>query len=219
MGRDFPIRLPAFQPGMRIGLFGGSFDPPHEGHLMVARLALKRLKLDQVWWLVSPHNPLKPAEPWQSLAARMAKVRALADNPRFVVTDVETAIGSRYTADTLAFLVSRMPGVRLVWVMGADNMVGFHRWRDWRAIASLVPMAVIDRPESGLPAVASRAAHALARWRVPETEAAALPSMAPPAWVLLHGPLIPVSSTQLRALLRNQGNLRRLESVANQDHS
>lgn len=211
--------MPAFVPGMRIGLFGGSFDPPHEGHRMVAELALKRLKLDQVWWIVSPHNPLKSAEPWQSLAARMENVRRLADHPRFVVTDIEAHIGSRYTADTLAFLVSRMPGVRLVWVMGADNMVGFHRWRDWRAIAALIPVAVVDRPESSLPAVASPAAHALARWRLPEADAAALPDKAPPAWVLLHGPRIPVSSTMLRTRLRNQGNFGRLESVTNQDQS
>ena len=204
MGRQFQIRLPAFDPGMRIGLFGGSFDPPHEGHLMVAHLALTRLKLDQVWWIVSPHNPLKSAEPRQSLAERMESVRRLADHPRFVVTDIEAEIGSRYTADTLAYLAARMAGVRLVWVMGADNMVGFHRWRDWRGIASLLPMAVVDRPESGLLAVASPAAHALARWRVPEAAAAALPGKTPPAWVLLHGPRIPVSSTLLRALLRNQ---------------
>jgi nicotinate-nucleotide adenylyltransferase len=204
-----PIRLPAFMPGMRIGLFGGSFDPPHEGHLMVAHLALRRLKLDRVWWLVSPQNPLKAASPSHGLAARMAGVARLADHPCFVVTGIEAAIGSRYTADTLAWLKPRMSGARLVWVMGADNMVNFHRWYGWRAIARMVPIAVIDRPESSVPALVSPAAHALARSRIRERGAAHLADMAPPAWVFLHGPRIPVSST----VLRNQGRRSRLESV------
>jgi nicotinate-nucleotide adenylyltransferase len=194
---------------MRIGLFGGSFDPPHEGHLMVARLALTRLKLDQVWWLVSPQNPLKTASPSHGLAARMAGAARLADHPRFVVTDIEAAIGSRYTADTLAWLKPRMQGVRLVWVMGADNMVNFHRWHGWRAISRTVPIAVVDRPESSVSALVSPTAHALARARVRESKAAHLADMQPPAWVFLHGPRIPVSST----MLRNQRTRRRLESV------
>ena len=195
---------------MRIGLFGGSFDPPHAGHLMVAHLALRRLKLDQVWWLVSPHNPLKSASPSHSLAARIAGVRRLVDHPRFIVTDVEAAIGSRYTADTLAYLSTRMAGVRLVWIMGADNMVSFHRWRGWREIVGLAPIAVVDRPESSLPAIASPAAHAFARYRLREPAAASLARRWPPAWIFLHGPRIPVSST----ILRRQGkHHRRLESV------
>jgi nicotinate-nucleotide adenylyltransferase len=194
---------------MRIGLFGGSFDPPHEGHLMVAHLALTRLKLDQVWWLVSPQNPLKARSPSHGLAARLAGVAGLADHPRFVVTGIESEIGTRYTSDTLAWLKPRMSGVRLVWVMGADNMVNFQRWRGWRSIARLLPIAVIDRPESSVPALVSPAAHALARSQVRESEAARLADMAPPAWVFLHGPRIPISSTKLR----NQSRRSRLESV------
>lgn len=204
-----PFRLPAFAPGMRIGLFGGSFDPPHEGHLMVAHLALIRLKLDQVWWLVSPQNPLKSNSPSHGLSARLEGVAGLADHPRFVVTGVEAALSSRYTVDTLAWLKLRMSGVRLVWVMGADNMVNFHRWHGWRAIARMVPIAVVDRPESSVPALVSPAAHALAKSRVREADAARLADMEPPAWVFLHGPRIPVSST----MLRNQRRGSRLESV------
>jgi nicotinate-nucleotide adenylyltransferase len=194
---------------MRIGLFGGSFDPPHEGHLMVAELALTRLKLDQVWWLVSPQNPLKSGNPSHGLAARMAAVARLAEHPRFVVTGIEAAIGSRYTADTLVWLKRRMQGVQLVWVMGADNMVNFHRWRGWRRIARLVPIAVVDRPESSVPALVSPTAHAFVRSRVRESEASHLAEMTPPAWIFLHGPRIPVSST----ILRNQRRSSRLESV------
>jgi nicotinate-nucleotide adenylyltransferase len=194
---------------MRIGLFGGSFDPPHEGHLMVAHLALRRLRLDRVWWLVSPQNPLKSKSPSHGLAARVAGVARMADHPRFVVTGVEAQIGSRYTADTLAWLKRRMPGVRLVWIMGADNMANFHLWHGWRRIADTMPIAVVDRPESSIPALVSPAAHALARSRVWEGAAAGLAERTPPAWVFLHGPRVPVSST----LLRNQRRRRRLESV------
>jgi nicotinate-nucleotide adenylyltransferase len=194
---------------MRIGLFGGSFDPPHEGHLMVAQLALTRLKLDQIWWLVSPQNPLKARSPSHGLASRLAGVAGLADHPRFVVTGIEAEIGTRYTSDTLAWLKLRMSGVRLVWVMGADNMVNFHRWHGWRVIARTVPIAVVDRPESSGPALVSPAAHALTRWRIRENQAAELPDIAPPAWVFLHGPRIPLSST----MLRNQRRRPRLESV------
>ena len=165
-------RLPPFAPGMRIGLLGGSFNPPHEGHALVTRLALTRLRLDRVWWLVTPGNPLKSKAELAALQARVAAARELAAGPRMAVTDMEAQIGARYTYDTLAWLARRAPDVRFVWIMGADNLRQFHLWRHWRAIADLVPIVVVDRPGSTLRAMSSRAAVALAPWRVGEREAA-----------------------------------------------
>jgi nicotinate-nucleotide adenylyltransferase len=182
---------------MRIGLFGGSFDPPHAGHVAASRLALSRLRLDRLWWLVTPGNPLKPHAP-ADLDARLAAASAAAGDPRIAITGAEATFGTRYTADTLAAIVSRHPAADFVWVMGADNLAGFHRWRNWRGIAELLPMAVVDRPGSTLTALASPAARALGRHRVREAAAKALPGSAPPAWTFLHGPRIPLSSSDLR---------------------
>ncbi len=153
-------RLPPFQPGMRIGLLGGSFNPPHEGHALVTRLALTRLGLDRVWWLVTPGNPLKSPAELAALQERVEAARRLVAGPRVAVTDIEAQIGARYTYDTLAWLARRAPGVRFVWLMGADNLRQFHHWRHWRAIADLTPIAVVDRPGSTLRAMPARP-----RWR------------------------------------------------------
>jgi len=191
-------RLPPFQPGMRIGLLGGSFNPPHEGHALVTRLALTRLGLDRVWWLVTPGNPLKSQADLAALHARVEAARRLVAGPRVAVTDVEAHIGARYTYDTLAWITRRAPKVRFVWIMGADNLGQFHLWRHWRAIADLTPIAVVDRPGSTLRAMSSRAAIALGPWRAPEREAARFADLAPPAFVFLHGPRSGLSSTVLR---------------------
>lgn len=192
-------RIPPLTPGMRIGLYGGSFNPAHEAHRAASLLALKRLRLDRVWWLVTPGNPLKDNRALPPLSARLAQARAVADHPALVPTGLEAGLGTRFSFDTVAALVRRFPGVRFVWLMGADNLAAFHRWQHWREIAALVPIAIIDRPGCTFPAMASPAAQALARWRVPESEAAALPLLRPPAWVFLHGLKSPLSSTQLRA--------------------
>jgi nicotinate-nucleotide adenylyltransferase len=193
------VRLPPHGPGMRIGIFGGSFDPPHEGHLAVSLTALKVLGLDQVWWLVSPHNPLKPNAPSQDLERRIDAARALARDPRIKVTGVEAALGTKYTAETLRKLKPRLTGVDLVWMMGADNLANFHRWRDWQAIAANIPLAVFNRPGSALPALASPAARTLAGSRIAESHAGALAGIPAPAWVFLSSPHIPLSSTEIRA--------------------
>lgn len=197
------IRLPPHAPGMRIGLFGGSFNPPHEGHLHVGRMALTRLRLDRLWWLVTPGNPLKERRGLASLEERMEAARLLARHPRIAVTDVESQLGVRYTIDTLRQLRARCPGVRFVWIMGADGLANFHRWRDWKGIAQLLPIAVIDRPGLTLKSVRAPAAQFLARARIPESAAAALPARPPPAWVFLHGPRSNLSSTAIR---EKQGN-------------
>jgi nicotinate-nucleotide adenylyltransferase len=183
---------------MRIGLLGGSFNPPHEGHALVTRLALTRLRLDRVWWLVTPGNPLKSQSELAALSARVEAARRLVAGPRVAVTDIEAQIGARYTYDTLAWLTRRAPSVKFVWLMGGDNLRQFDRWRHWRAIADLTPIVVVDRPGSTLRAMSSRAAIALKRWRVPERDALALADRPPPALLFLHGPRSELSSTLLR---------------------
>jgi nicotinate-nucleotide adenylyltransferase len=169
--------LPPHPPGLRIGLYGGSFNPPHRGHLHVS-LMLAGLP---------------------SLAERMAAARALARHPRIAVTGFEAAIGARYTLDTLEYLGRHAPGARFVWLMGADNLAQFHRWRGWRRIAALMPFAVVDRPGWTLKATHAKAALALQEYRIDETDAAVLADLRPPAWVfLLHGPRSTLSSTVLR---------------------
>jgi nicotinate-nucleotide adenylyltransferase len=190
--------MPAHYPGQRIGLFGGSFNPPHAAHLSACLLAMKRLRLDRVWWLVTPGNPLKDTMALAPLAERVIAARALAHHPRIDVTGIEAEIGVRYSHDTVRYLVSHCPGVRFVWIMGADNLHTFHYWQKWRGIAGLVPIAVVDRLGPSLHATGSVAAQALSRRRVPEREAVSLLERRLPAWVLLHGLKSPLSSTALR---------------------
>lgn len=191
--------VPPHAPGMRIGLFGGTFDPPHQAHVAASMLAMKRLRLDRVWWLVTPGNPLKNTSGLAPLAERIAAARALTHHPRIDVTGLEAAIKTRFTYDTISWLIGRCPGVHFVWIMGADNLRSFHRWQKWRDIARLVPIAVVDRLGPSLYAAASPASQALSNSRLPETAAASLPGRHPPAWTFLHGLKSPLSSTALRA--------------------
>jgi nicotinate-nucleotide adenylyltransferase len=184
---------------MSIGLFGGSFDPPHWGHVAVSQEALRALRLDRVWWLVSPQNPLKPNAPSSDLPRRIAAARALVRDPRIEVTGIEAALGTTYTAETLRRLLPRLAGTNCVWMMGADNLAGFHRWRDWQAIAASLPIAVFNRPGAALRALASPAARALASFRRDPADAGLIARTPPPAWVFLPAPSIPLSSTELRA--------------------
>lgn len=184
---------------MRIGLFGGSFDPPHEGHLLVSRIALRRLKLDRLWWLVTPGNPLKDMNGRAPLEARLAACRNLARRPRIVVSGLEAEIRTRFTYDTLLYLRRRCPNVRFVWIMGADNLLDFHRWRHWREIADLAPIAVVDRPGATLDSLSAKAAKSLAPFRLAERDAARLATTRPPAFLYLHDRRLAQSSTALRA--------------------
>jgi len=192
------LELPLAFAGQRIGLMGGTFNPPHEGHALCAAIAIRRLRLDQLWWMVTPGNPLKSGDGLAPLQQRMLASQNLVSDPRIKITGFEAALGSRYTCETIRFLVRRYPGVRFVWVMGADNLAGFHRWQDWQGIAGLVPIAVVDRPGWRLKSLASPAASFLAPFRVPESRAGTLPDADPPAWSLLTGPLSRASSTALR---------------------
>lgn len=190
--------MPPSAPGMRIGLYGGSFNPAHLGHRHVTLTALRRLHLDRVWWLVTPGNPLKDRGDLAPLADRIAQAAAIADHPRIAVTGFEAAIGARYTRDTIRYLTARRPDIRFVWIMGADSLASFHRWRGFREIAARVPIAVIDRPGHTWSAPNARAAQVLQGARVPEDEAATLALRHPPAWTYLHGPRSTLSSTQIR---------------------
>ncbi|WP_232816570.1 nicotinate-nucleotide adenylyltransferase [Paracoccus zhejiangensis] len=183
---------------MRVGLLGGSFDPPHEGHVMITEEALRRFDLDRVWWLVSPGNPLKARQP-APLAERIANGRALMQDPRVTVTGIEAQIATRMTADTIARLQELYPGVHFVWLMGADNLVQFNQWDRWREIAGRVPIGVMARPGSRLAARHSVAAQVLKRWRLPEHRARELAFSDPPAWVMINVPMSSLSSTALRA--------------------
>lgn len=191
--------LPMALPGMRIGLFGGSFNPAHEGHRLVARQCLARLGLDAMWLLVSPGNPLKDHSELAPLADRVAQARALMDHPDIKVTGFEATHGFRYSFDTLSYLKKARPGTRFVWVMGADSLRRFHEWERWQDIAGLMPIAVYARPGSNLRATFSKAATALREFRIPEDEAATIADRQPPAWVYLHGMTSRQSSTAIRA--------------------
>lgn len=200
--RPEDLKVPPTVPGMTVGLFGGSFDPPHAGHVHVAETALERLGLDRLWMMVTPGNPLKRRPGLPPLAARIDAARVLIRNPRIVVTGFEEAFGSAYSWATVERLVATLPHVRFVWVMGADNLGSFHRWQHWRRIADAVPIAVVDRPGSTLAALSSPAAAALRTRRLPEHEARRLAHGRPPIWTFLHAPRSTLSSTDLR---RNAG--------------
>lgn len=183
----------------RIGILGGSFNPAHEGHRAISLAALQRLGLDEVWWLVSPQNPLKPVAGMAPFAERFAGAAAVARHPRIRVSDLEPKLGTSYTADTIAKLVRRFPHHAFVWLMGADNLAQIDRWKDWQQIFHAVPVAVFARPSYSLKALAAKAARRFARARLPEAAARSLATAEPPAWVFLHGPLSPVSATAIRA--------------------
>lgn len=189
--------------GKRIGLLGGSFNPAHAGHLELSRLAIRKLALDQVWWLVSPQNPLKSEQGMAPLQKRIADAEKIAADARISVTGIETELGTRYTADTLAALVETFPKARFVWLMGADNLVQIHKWREWSRIFHTVPVAVFARPTYSLRAEQAKAAKRFARYRIPPYKAARLVDKKLPAWVLFKRPLNPLSATQIRRQERN----------------
>jgi len=181
-------------------LLGGSFNPAHRGHLHISREALKHLDLDEVWWLVSPQNPLKPVAGMAPFAERLQQAAALASTDRRIrVTDIEARLGTTYTADTLETLRRRFSRARFVWLMGGDNLAQIPYWKGWQDIFHTVPIAVFARPPTSLKALAGRAAHRFARARVPEASARRLASLSPPAWVFFHTRLDPRSATRIRA--------------------
>jgi nicotinate-nucleotide adenylyltransferase len=192
------LRMPHAGKGMAVGLFGGSFNPPHAGHALVAEIALRRLRLDKLWWIVTPGNPLKNSNELAPLAERLRLSEAIATDPRIEVTAFEASHHVRYTADTLALVKARNPGVDFVWIMGADNLKDFHRWQRWREIVLTFPIAVVDRPGSTLSFLSSVVAKTFDYARVDEGDAPILARMEAPAWTFIHGPRSSLSSTALR---------------------
>lgn len=192
MRQGFPVAT----RGMVVGLLGGSFDPAHEGHVHITREALKRMGLDQVWWLVTPANPLKARAP-ASMAARMARAKAMMQHPRVKITALEARLGTRATIDTVTRLRALYPGVTFVWLMGADNLVQFHRWGRWRDILRSVAVGVLARPGAGVAARLSVAARAFRVHQVARGEN--LRDRAPPVWAFVNLPMTNASSTAIRA--------------------
>jgi nicotinate-nucleotide adenylyltransferase len=191
--------MPHAERGMAVGLFGGSFNPPHEGHLLVAEIALRRLGLDQLWWMVTPGNPLKSRLELAPLPERLAMSEKLVQDPRIKITAFEKTLETSYTAETLAFVKARNPHVNFVWVMGADSLKTFHLWQKWREILDTFPLAVVDRPGSTLSFLSSRMARAFGHARIDEDDAGVLWKKQAPAWTFIHGPRSALSSTALRA--------------------
>jgi nicotinate-nucleotide adenylyltransferase len=191
-------QLPPFGRGQRIGLFGGSFNPAHGGHFAVSEEALKSARLDWIWWLVSPQNPLKNPKDTGDFCHRLEIACRAARHPRFRVTAFEKAIGSRMTADTLRALQPLLTEARFVWIMGADSLASLHRWRHWRLLPKTLPLLVIDRPGWTFRALNAPAAEEFAVWRLKDHDAPLLPDMKPPAWVFLNLPLRKESSTAIR---------------------
>jgi nicotinate-nucleotide adenylyltransferase len=209
---------PASPGPRRIGLLGGSFNPAHDGHRHISLAALRRLRLDEVWWLVSPQNPLKPVEGMAEFETRLEGARSVARHPRIRVCDIERRLGTHYTCDTLRALVKRFPQLAFVWLMGADNLIEIPRWRDWTAIFHLVPIAVFDRPTYADRALAGKAARRFARYRRDSRRSRTLAGSTPPAWVFVRGTTHPGSATSIRELKAGGGRKRKGKATQGDSH-
>ena len=208
MARPFhpdDLKIQHVENGMSVGLLGGSFNPPHQGHVHLVETAIQRLQLDRVWWMVSPGNPLKDNDGLPPLSERIEASRALIDHPRVDVSGLEVSLSVHYSADLVRELIDRFPTVRFVWLMGADNLTNFHHWERWEEIVGNVPIAVIDRPGDTLASRASMVARKFAEARLDERDAVLLKNLRAPAWSFIHAPRSPLSSTQLRRARLNQG--------------
>ncbi|MEM1288726.1 MAG: nicotinate-nucleotide adenylyltransferase [Pseudomonadota bacterium] len=193
------VPLPVTASGQSIGLFGGSFDPLHDGHLLVMKRAFVSLSLDWFWWLVTPGNPLKAHQPTQGLSGRVEAIDRAVHHPRSVTLAIEQELGVRYSSDTIAMLRTMRPDARFVWIMGADNLANFHRWHDWRGIADTIPIAIVDRPGANQSCLSSMFARTYHRSQIDPSDAAMLPSLQAPAWTFIRGPLSPLSSEAIRS--------------------
>ena len=186
-------------PGTTVGLLGGSFNPPHIGHVHITEQALKAFRLHNIWWLVSPGNPLKEKCP-TSVESRVLECRKIIQNPKVLISDIELRLNTRFTAETLRKLFLLFPGVRFVWLMGADNLSNFHNWEEWTWIMENIPIGVMARPRQIVRAGLSKTAGRYMKYRVKSFNAAAIPFMSAPAWSLLGGSMQDISSTKIRLI-------------------
>ena len=200
----YGLSAPLLGAGQTIGLYGGSFNPPHEGHRHVAVSALRKLNLDRLWCLVTPGNPLKLANHLAPMDKRLEQTAQLMDHPRIDVTGLEAKTNTRFTAETLDWIRLRHPQTRFVWIMGADNLAQFNKWQRWQDILRQIPVAIIDRPGYSLSPLSAVAAQHFAPWRIQEDRARSLAYRKAPAWVFLHGPRSDLSSTKIRLQSRAQ---------------
>lgn len=184
--------------GRRVGLLGGSFNPAHDGHRHISLIALERLRLDEVWWMVSPQNPLKATAGMATMAARIEAAGRIANHPRIRVTGIEAELGTSHTVDTITALKRRFRAIRFVWLMGADNLIQIPRWKQWRRLFRSVPIAVFPRPTYSLRALSGVAARRFAMARVPQSRARLLAELCPPAWTFLRVRTHAASATEIR---------------------
>ncbi|MCY4462775.1 MAG: nicotinate-nucleotide adenylyltransferase [Albidovulum sp.] len=191
------FELPHAIPGQRIGILGGSFNPPHSGHVLATLWSLKCFGLDRIWWLVSPGNPLKTERP-SSMRLRIEAASRMIRHPRVVVSNFEEVAGTNYTYRTVAELTKKYPSTKFVWLMGADSLLQLHHWKNWNEIVRQVPIGVIARPGNNTPARFSAAAARYKRFKIPQELSRALPYREPPAWTLINLPMDPISSTSIR---------------------
>jgi nicotinate-nucleotide adenylyltransferase len=186
--------------GRKVGILGGSFNPAHDGHLHISREALDRLKLDAVWWMISPQNPLKSEAGMAPFEERLNSAREITrDHPQIVPVTIEQQINTRYTSETLRILCEALPDTKFVWLMGADNLLQIHKWENWRSIFETLPIAVMDRPPAGQSETPCPASEQFAKMKMPENRAPDLAETRPPCWTILHIPLHPLSATEIRA--------------------
>ena len=185
-------------PNQKIGILGGSFNPAHEGHLSISKIALQRLNLDVVWWIISPRNPLKKYDILYDFEERVSSAEKVIDTNHISISKLEKNAQIKYTIGTVEYLNTRYVGTKFVWIMGADNLKDFHRWREWDKLALTVPIAIIDRPSSSLDVTSSLFANKYRKYRVDEADAQNLADKKKPAWVFLHSKLNDQSSSQLR---------------------
>ena len=189
--------FPSVEPGLTIGLLGGSFDPPHEGHVHITKLALKIFNLSKIWWLVCPENPIKSVTP-SDLNSRFFASKKIMKHPSVVITDLERKFKTKYTFQTLIKLKKLYPRTKFVWLMGADNLINFHHWKNWDWIMKNIPVGVLARPEEQIKAGLSRTAIKFGNYRLPKEKSIILSNYIPPVWTLSTGPMRNISSTEIR---------------------
>ena len=191
--KEYPLVL----PGLTIGLLGGSFDPPHEGHTHISKTAIKIFNLSKLWWLVSPGNPIKDKMP-SNINHRVQAAKKIMEHPSVIITDIEKKLQTKFTFQSLIKIKKLYPGTRFVWIMGADNLINFHHWENWDWIMKNIPIGVMARPREQIKAGLSTAATRFKKYRLPKEKSLLLPHLPPPVWTLVTGSMKNISSTKLR---------------------